>query len=59
MLQQRSASRMATPDATPDAYVERATAQILAGQNWTSPSLAGGKLYLRNHEELVCINIKG
>ena len=50
---------LALVDATPDAFVQRAIAQVMAGRNWTTPSLAGGRLYLRNHEELVCINIKG
>jgi len=53
------AGNLALIDATPDAYVERATAQVLSGKNWTSPSLADGRLYLRNQEELVCINLKG
>lgn len=49
---------LALVDATPDAYNERATARILAGKNWTAPSLAGGHLYLRNHEEIVCIDLR-
>ena len=49
---------LALVDASPDGFVQRATAQILAGKNWTAPSLAGGKLYLRNHEELVCIDLQ-
>jgi outer membrane protein assembly factor BamB len=52
------AGNLALVDATPDAYTERATAQILASKNWTAPSLAGGKLYLRNHEEIVCIDLR-
>lgn len=51
------AGNLALVDATPDAFVQRASAQILAGRNWTAPSLAGGRLYLRNHEELVCIDL--
>jgi outer membrane protein assembly factor BamB len=50
---------LALVDATPDAFVQRAAAQVMAGRNWTSPSLAGHRLYLRNHEELVCIDLRG
>jgi len=49
---------LALVDATPDAFVQRAVATVLRGRNWTSPSLAGGKLYLRNHEQLLCIDLR-
>lgn len=49
---------LALVDADADEYVERSSARILEGKNWTSPTLAGGKLYLRNHEELVCVDLK-
>lgn len=32
---------------------------ILSGTTWTSPSVAGGRLYLRNHEELICLDLRG
>jgi len=50
---------LALVDANPDEFVERDTVQIFKGRNWTAPSLAGGKLYLRNHEELVCLDLEG
>lgn len=50
---------LALVDATPDGFVQKDTAQILDGKNWTSPSLAAGKLYLRNHDEMVCLDMKG
>jgi outer membrane protein assembly factor BamB len=34
-------------------------AEVLSGKSWTAPSIAGGKLYLRNHEELVCLDLEG
>ncbi len=49
---------LAIVDANPDEYVKRDSAQILDGKNWTAPSLAGGKLYLRNHEELICLEMR-
>ncbi|MCP4201116.1 MAG: PQQ-binding-like beta-propeller repeat protein [bacterium] len=53
------AGNLALIDASPEGFVERASASVLSGKNWTSPSLAGGRLYLRNHDELVCIDMKG
>ena len=50
---------LALVEATPKAFVQRATAQVLNGRNWTAPSLAAGRLYLRNHEELLCIDLRG
>jgi len=50
---------IAIVDANPEEFVKRAGAKILDGKNWTAPSLAGGKLYLRNHEELLCLEMKG
>jgi len=44
--------------ANPEEYVEQSTAQILEGRNWTSPTLAGGRLYLRNQEEIVCVDMR-
>ena len=46
-------------EATPTAYIEKAGAQILRGKCWTMPSLANGKLYLRNEKEMVCLDLKG
>jgi len=48
---------LALADAKPDAFTETGTAKILEGRNWTMPTLAGGRLYLRNHDELVCLNV--
>jgi outer membrane protein assembly factor BamB len=49
---------LALLEADPENYVERAAAALLAGKNWTAPTLAGGKLYLRNHDELVCVDMR-
>lgn len=53
------AGNLALVDANPDEFSQRDSAQILKGKNWTSPTLAGARLYLRNHEELVCLGMKG
>ncbi len=49
---------LALVTATPEKYVEQSTAQILEGRNWTSPTLADGRLYLRNQEEMVCVDLR-
>jgi len=46
-------------EATPQAYTEKSSIQALKGRCWTAPSLSRGKLYLRNHTEMVCYDIKG
>lgn len=45
--------------ATPKEYLERGRVQALRGRCWTAPSLAGGKLYLRNHSEIVGYDLRG
>ncbi len=45
-------------EATPEAYRELSRAQVLTGKCWTSPTLAHGKLYLRNQKEILCIEMR-
>ena len=44
-------------EANPTAFVERASAQVLSGLCWTAPSLAAGRLYVRNESEAVCLQL--
>ena len=53
------AGNLAIVNASSDGFVEKAAAEVLSGKSWTAPSIAGGKLYLRNHEELVCLDVTG
>jgi outer membrane protein assembly factor BamB len=46
-------------EATPEGYVEKGSAQALEGRCWTSPTLSGGRLYLRNHTEMVALHVAG
>lgn len=43
-------------EATPLEYRERASAQVLRGRCWTVPTLVGGKLFIRNQKELLCLD---
>ncbi len=49
--------RLALVEATPDGYREQASVQALEGKSWTMPTLAGGRLYLRNHTEMVSFDL--
>ena len=51
--------KLALVAATPEQYRELASAQALEGRSWTSPSLAGGRLYLRNDSTLLCLDLTG
>lgn len=50
---------LALVEANPVGFVERSQVQVLSGKSWTAPSLADGKLYLRNHDEMVCLDLGG
>lgn len=43
-------------EATPESYREKGSNQILSGRCWTAPTLANGRLYVRNQEELLALN---
>ena len=45
--------------ATPDGYEEKGSVQALEGKSWTSPTLSHGRLYLRNHTEIVSYDLEG
>ncbi len=46
-------------EATPKAYREIASAEVLSGLCWTMPALANGRLYARNEKEMVCLDMTG
>ncbi len=43
--------------ATPDEFKPIAEAQVLEGRCWTIPMLSDGKLYLRNGQKAVCLDL--
>ncbi len=45
--------------ATPDGFEEKGRFQALDGKCWTSPALAGGKLYIRNLQQMMSLDLKG
>jgi outer membrane protein assembly factor BamB len=46
-------------EASPEKYVEKGSVQVLEGRCWTAPTLSDGKLYLRNHTEMVVYDLNG
>jgi hypothetical protein len=51
---------MALIDATPDGYSLRGTFKIpgVTSPSWPHPVIAGGRLYLREQDALLCYNVK-
>jgi hypothetical protein len=49
--------KLAVVEANPEEYVEKARWQPFRGRTWTMPTLAGGRLYLRNEEEVLCLDV--
>jgi outer membrane protein assembly factor BamB len=50
--------RLALVKASSDTYTEVGSVQALTGKSWTAPVLADGRLYLRNHTELVSYDLQ-
>ncbi|MGH7598083.1 MAG: PQQ-binding-like beta-propeller repeat protein, partial [bacterium] len=48
---------LAVAQATPEKYLEIGSFQALRGKCWTAPTIAQGKLLLRNHVEMVCYDL--
>ncbi len=50
---------LALAEASPERYQEISKAQVLDDQTWTVPTLADGRLFVRNQKELVCLSLRG
>ena len=48
--------KLSLVEATPAGYREKGSAQLLSGRCFTAPTLANGRLYLRNQEELLALD---
>lgn len=46
-------------EATPAGYREKGSSQPLSGKCWTAPTLANGRLYLRNEADLLALDWRG
>jgi outer membrane protein assembly factor BamB len=50
--------KLALADATPEGYREKAAWSFAEQKCWTAPVLAGGRLYLRDEKQVVCLSLK-
>ena len=50
--------KLALVEVSPNEYKEKARFQLFDDKCWTVPTLAGGKLYLRNQKDLVCLDLR-
>lgn len=50
--------RIIVAKATGKAFERTAEAEVLSGRCWTVPTLADGRLYLRNLQKAVCLDLK-
>ncbi len=50
--------KLALVEANPSEYKEKALFQLFDDKCWTVPTLAGGRLYLRNQKEMVCLDLR-
>ena len=50
--------KLALVEAIPNEYKEKARFQLFDDKCWTVPTLAGGRLYLRNQKEIVCLDLR-
>ncbi len=51
--------KLVSIEASGEGYSEAGSVQALTGRSWTSPTLANGRLYLRNHTEMVSYRLDG
>ena len=49
---------LALIEATPEEYREAARFQALTGKAWTAPALANGRLYVRDQDEMLCLDLR-
>ena len=50
--------KLALVEVSPNEYREKARFQLFDDKCWTVPTLAGGRLYLRNQKEMVCLDLR-
>jgi outer membrane protein assembly factor BamB len=51
--------RLVLVDASPDAYKELGSAQVIEGRAFTAPVFANGKVYVRNTKgDVVCLDLR-
>lgn len=49
--------RLVLIEATPSGYKETASVDVLDGKCWTTPVVAGGRIYARSTKQAVCLDV--
>jgi len=49
---------LALAKATPEGYQEKGRFQALTGKTWSAPTLASGRLYLRDQDEIMSLELR-
>lgn len=49
--------KLALADASPKEFREKASAQVLSGKCWTPPTLANGKIFVRDMYGIICMDV--
>ena|ERR1043166_571986 len=58
IVQSESSKELIAVAAYPEEYRELGRVKVFRGRRtWNTPSLAGGRLYVRNHEEMICLEL--
>jgi outer membrane protein assembly factor BamB len=50
--------RLAMAKASKDGYEELGSVEAMKGKCWTAPTIADGRIYLRNQTEMVCYDLR-
>ena len=50
--------KLAVAEATPRGYRQKAGCQPLHGKCWSVPVLANGRLYIRDEEQILCLDVR-
>ena len=50
--------QLALADATPAGFQEKARIKVMEGKTWTAPVLSHGRLYLRDEDEMIVLDVR-
>jgi outer membrane protein assembly factor BamB len=45
-------------DATPEGFKEKGKVTVMEGKTWTAPALSNGRIYLRDEDEMIVLDLK-
>ena len=58
LLVMSDSGRLALAKATPEGFSETAGVQVLSGRSWTAPTLANGRVFVRDMRKIVCLDLR-